>query len=286
MKEEFSCEQSVNLGDTDLPNQRSVFSTMQENSSKVPTSSTTPQPHTAQIPTKPNYDLFATISSSHPSSRIPTPAPSTQSRASANPSNLSADPFAALSPPPSQPSPSLNPQRFQLASSTPSSTLIEMASSNNPPSTQQSSLTTQQTNGASADDEWNFSSALPEDSANLPASSNIIVANGQIGIVFTVGRPANNDSLIHILASVSNRSPQLVTEYTCQVAVPKVKKPLKARRSREIADICSALHSAASSTIWTNAAAKPKRRYHAKHRDQWRLKKANQRCEDAVEGIV
>lgn len=201
-----------------------MSATTQQSTTKAPIK--TPHSYPSQAPTKPNYDPFASIASSHPSSRTSTPVPSAQSHPPAQSSKSSLDPFASLSSrPPQQPSPSLNSQRSHPSSSNPPSSLIAIASSTKPPAAQPASTPSQHTNGASADDEWSFSSALPEDHANLPPSNDVVVANNQIGIVFSATRPAGSDSSIHILASFSNRTAKLVTEYTFQVAVTKVRPP-------------------------------------------------------------
>ena len=62
---------------------------------------------------------------------------------------------------------------------------------------------TQNTNGGSADDDWNFSSALPEDS--LPSSANLIVSSKEVEIVFDVSRRRADDVIIDILATFSNK---------------------------------------------------------------------------------
>lgn len=206
----------------DVPGPSSMSSITQQSTARAPTN--TLNSHPSQVPTKPNYDPFASISSSHPSSRTSTPVPSAQSHPPAQSSKPSLDPFASLSSrPPQKPSPSLNSQRSHPSTSNPPSSLIDMASSTKSPATQPTSTASQHTNGASADDEWNFSSALPEDNANLPPSNDVVVANNQIGIVFSATRLAGSESSIHILASFSNRTAKLVTEYTFEVAVTKVR---------------------------------------------------------------
>ena len=208
----------------DVPGPSLLSSSTQQNTAKSPTPSTTPQLQQTQVPTKPNYDPFAILTSSHSSSRTSTPAPTSlqqQSSRSPNPPN---DPFAALSSnPPPQPSPSLNSQRPQQASSTTSASLFGFASPANQPSPRNPPANIpQQTNGASADDEWNFSSALPDEHVNLPASNDVTVHSGPVNIIFKASRPSNSDSVIHITASFSNRTTNLVTEYEFKVAVTKV----------------------------------------------------------------
>lgn len=78
------------------------------------------------------------------------------------------------------------------------------------------------TNGAPADDDWNFTSALPDDGSELPTQNNLIVSNTSVKIDFRVERLESSDSSISINASFSNNTPSLITEYTLQVAVAKV----------------------------------------------------------------
>ena len=78
----------------------------------------------------------------------------------------------------------------------------------------------QHTNGASADDDWDFSSALPED--NLPSATSLVVSSKEVEIVFDVSRRKTEDAIIDVVAKFSNKSPNPITEYTFQIAVTKV----------------------------------------------------------------
>lgn len=79
----------------------------------------------------------------------------------------------------------------------------------------------QASNGASADDDWNFTSALPDDPSNLPSLNELIVSNTSVKIVFQASRTASTDNFVSIRASFSNNTNNPITEYTFQVAVTK-----------------------------------------------------------------
>ena len=199
-----------------MPGPSLLSSSMQQNTARAPSPNPTTQPQQGHIPTKPNYDPFSAISSSLQSSRTTTPAPNfSQSSQPSRP----VDPFASLSSAPSQPSPSLNALRSQPPVSTPPPSLFGF----DPPSHQNLNQSQQQSNGASADDEWNFSSALPEEGTNLPSVNDISIPGSHVSISFKVSRPPSSDSVIQIAASFSNKTAKVVTEYTFQVAVTKVR---------------------------------------------------------------
>ena len=82
----------------------------------------------------------------------------------------------------------------------------------------------QQSNGASTgtDDDWDFASALPADNSSLPRSNEITVSKTSVTVVFKISRMDKPEAPISILASYSNNTPSLITEYTFQVAVTKV----------------------------------------------------------------
>ena len=81
--------------------------------------------------------------------------------------------------------------------------------------------TTQNANGAGTDDDWNFSSALPEDSS-LPTATTITVSDKEVAIIFEVTRRKTDESVLEIMAKFSNKSAKVITEYTFQVAVTRV----------------------------------------------------------------
>ncbi|KAL8901762.1 MAG: hypothetical protein Q9207_005034 [Kuettlingeria erythrocarpa] len=192
---------------TNLPGPSLLSSSTQQSSAKPFSPAPTPQIQQPPQATKPNYDPFASLTSSHPTSRSNTPGP-----LSSKPSAMSSDPFAALaSKPPRQPSPA------------PSQSIFNFASPKLPASTTPQPTQHQQSNGASAsaDDDWNFASALPVDNSSLPTTNEITVSKATVTIVFKARRSDQPDSPISISASYSNNTPSLITEYTFQVAVTK-----------------------------------------------------------------
>ncbi|MCJ1477078.1 hypothetical protein MMC13_005749 [Lambiella insularis] len=203
---------------TNIPGPSLLSSTMEQSSAKAPTSSRTPQPQ-QPIPMKPNYDAFASFANSRPVSQSTTPAPPVVQQQRAPPPSQSSDPFAALSSSSSiarQGSPFTQPPHNK-----PSTSMFDFASSTPQPASQSISSvpTTQNANGASADDDWNFSSALPEDS--LPSSASLLVSSKEVEISFDVSRRKTDDTIIDILAMFTNKSSNPITEYTFQVAVTK-----------------------------------------------------------------
>ncbi|KAF6235505.1 hypothetical protein HO173_006188 [Letharia columbiana] len=210
---------------SNVPGPSLLSSTTQHSSAKASGSNATPQPQQPPLPAKPNYDPFKFVTSSIPSSRSSTPAPPTllQTQQAAKPSQSSADPFAALSSaasrtasplpmsqPSTKPAPPPSASLFDFASSKPAVTQSQPA-----PNSQQA------TNGASADDDWTFTSALPDDGSELPAHNSLTVSNTAVKVDFRVKRPESTDSAISISALFSNNTPSLITEYTLQVAVTK-----------------------------------------------------------------
>jgi ADP-ribosylation factor-binding protein GGA len=165
-----------------IPGPALLSSTLQQSSARAPT------PQQAG-PSKPNYDAFAALNKPK-SPYSPAPTLSQQQAAKSHPE----DPFGILGTS-SAPNPLYNPASQKQAE-------------------------TKATNGYVIDDDWNFSSALPDD--GLPSSSTITVSQKEIGIVFNVSRRTTDESVIEILAKFSNRSPNLITEFTFQVAVTKV----------------------------------------------------------------
>ncbi|KAL8876235.1 MAG: hypothetical protein Q9198_005535, partial [Flavoplaca austrocitrina] len=153
---------------TNVPGPSLLSSSSQQSSAKPSSPAPPPQYQQAPSSSKPNYDPFASITNSHPTSRSNTPGPGhTQAQSS------SLDPFASLaSKPPQQPSPAPSPSMFNFASpkiSTPATT-----------------VPSQQRNGASTvtDDDWNFASALPADNTSLPSSNEMIISKTSVTVAF------------------------------------------------------------------------------------------------------
>ena len=211
----------------DVPGPSLLSSTTQDSSAKASAPTATPHSQQGPLPAKPNYDPFKSVTNSFPSSRSSTPAPPTllQAQQATRPSQPSTDPFASLSSAASRTaSPLPSSQPSQKPASSQSASLFDFASPKpTVPHNQPTADPQQATNGTSADDDWDFTSALPDDGSELPARNNLTVSNTSVKIELRVERPeATTDSAISISASFSNNTPSLITEYTLQVAVTKV----------------------------------------------------------------
>ena len=214
-------EHSSNTGIVDVPGPSLLSSATQENSAKSPM----PQPFLQQqqtpAPPKPNYDPFSSLSShSYPSSRSTTPAATSlfQGTQPQPHSQTTSDPFALLSSSNSRNASPL-PRQTQIPPSS-SSTSISNFSSTTAPGGQTSHGSGHKTNGASAEEDWDFASALPDE--GLPTANAIMVSNTLVNITFEISRTDKSGDVVAIMARFSNNTPNLITEYTFQVAVTKV----------------------------------------------------------------
>lgn len=210
---------------TDVPGPSLLSSSTQQSTAKIQTPSATPQAQQAPLPARPNYDPFSSITGSHNNSRSTTPGPSSLSQSQQGPKPLQAslDSFSTLSSPaPLHASPSPIPQNSHAPPSAPSASIFDFATPKAPGQSAPAPVSHLETNGALAEEDWNFSSALPEDS-NLPISNDITVSNTSVNIAFRTSRIDNSDSVISIMAHFSNNVASLITEYTFQVAVTKVR---------------------------------------------------------------
>jgi ADP-ribosylation factor-binding protein GGA len=121
----------------------------------------------------------------------------------------------------------------------------------------------QNANGSSADDDWEFSSAVPDE---LPLKDTITVSDGkEVDIVFEISRADDepDPNTVNILAKFSNKTPKPITEYTFQVAVTKV------RGNRALSRVwarthppCTGIHSQAYPPIRAEVATPPEGRHH------------------------
>lgn len=146
-----------------------------------------------------NFGIFA--SGSQPPSKPATPLPS-----AAQHQAKKSDPFASLSTPPRQSSPFQHaPARPPAPPSSQPIDLLGMGASNG---------TSAPAPAAAQDDEWEFSSALPDHPAELT------VTNSSIKTLFAVSRA--NDSEIVLQSRISNNTSAPVSDLTFQLAVTKV----------------------------------------------------------------
>ncbi|KAI7308281.1 hypothetical protein KC315_g13408, partial [Hortaea werneckii] len=196
----------------------SIFSSQQA----LPHPQQQQQPAAQPQAPKANYDPFSSLSASNsrPTSMSSTPIPSAAQQQQAAAAKKPADPFAALASTPRSGSP------FQFQQSTSS------AKSPAPPATSQAPQASgggmdllgmgdstapaqpqQQQQTAGGDDEWTFSSALPDQ------PHEIAVTNSSIRTVFNVKR--DNDTEIQLQSKISNNTSQPITDLTFQLAVTK-----------------------------------------------------------------
>ncbi|KAF2086224.1 ADP-ribosylation factor-binding protein-like protein GGA1, partial [Saccharata proteae CBS 121410] len=152
---------------------------------------------------QPSYNLFSTP----PSQPTPPPASSAFSQPPIQHATKPSDPFAALSSPTVR---TASPFQFQQSikhSASPSGSLLDLAGSSTNAAAQP-----QAAPQAPADDEWQFSSALPDQPASLT------VINSAIRADFAVERKAD---IIHITSRISNNTALPVSELTVQLAVTR-----------------------------------------------------------------
>ncbi len=213
-------------GGPGIPGPSLLSSTSQHSTAKLPTPNVSPQPQRISQTAKPNYDPFASLTSSQPSSQSVTPAPplGQQRQQQADKQPLpSVDPFATLSSPaPRQSSPFQFQQQSTNTTGSASSSLFDFSQPTIlPPQPHQPSQLSQQNNGTAVNEEWTFASSLP-DQGNLPLANEVAVTNTAVNIAFTVSRRAGDDTSITIIARSSNNTAQPISEFTFQIAVTKV----------------------------------------------------------------
>jgi hypothetical protein len=84
---------------------------------------------------------------------------------------------------------------------------------------------------ATDDDEWAFSSALPE---GLPAENTIIVSWTSLSILLHAAREPQTPAVITMSISFSSKTDQPITELTFMAAVTKVLTPPLTEKRRTI----------------------------------------------------
>jgi ADP-ribosylation factor-binding protein GGA len=163
------------------------------------------QPPTQQTA---STDLFGSLST--PNSKSVTPSPQQQQQAQKKP-----DPFAALS---NSNSRSGSPFQFQSSRSPQSAPPPAQASSSFDllgGSIPTAAPAPSNNNSANNDDEWTFSSALPD------APQDLTITNSAIKTIFAVTRP-NNTELV-VSSRISNNTTNPIEDLTFQLAVTKVR---------------------------------------------------------------
>lgn len=196
------------------------------NAYQSPQTSQASKPATPSFPTtqpapqaqKPNYDPFGIISASHSTPKPQSPAHPPQLIGQPAPQpQKAADPFGALASPPRQSSPFQFQQSVKPTPAQPTSSSLLGDLSSQVGSTAASSTATPR---ISTDDEWTFSSALPEQPQDLT------VTNSSIRTVFHVSRPSNAENYMMIESRISNNTATPISDLTFQLAVTKVRSAL------------------------------------------------------------
>jgi ADP-ribosylation factor-binding protein GGA len=181
---------------------------------------------------KPNYDILS-LNSSQPIPPTSTPSPAISQQPTATPPP--ADPFASLVSGSSR-------KASPLAAGQPpapapaSSSLLDLAGSNPPPG-----KSTATTSKAAEDDEWDFTSSLPQSSA-LPTTNRVQVLDSSLRIEFVARRNASGgQQQIQVVALFTNTTNQPLNELHFQVAVEKVRERERERGRESIARTASRL---------------------------------------------
>ena len=187
------------------------------NVNNLPQQTSHSQPPTQQ---KPNYDPFGSIGSAQATSKPATPTPSfSPPPQQSQTQQPKIDPFASLNAPAQR---QASPFQFQHSIQQPppqSSSLLDLTTSN-AAQTPTPSTSNSHSNGAAAagDDEWTFSSALPDSSHDLT------VVHSSIHVLFHVSRQPGPDNIILIQSQVSNNTAHPISQLTFQLAVTKVRR--------------------------------------------------------------
>ncbi|GAD93318.1 VHS domain protein [Paecilomyces variotii No. 5] len=182
---------------------------------------------------RPNYDVLSSLNSSRPVSQSSPPAPfiSQQPIQQQTATPPPADPFAALvSASPRASSPFSKPPQYGQPQGQTSSSLLDLVGG------ESSSQPIQQNTGtknAAGDDDWTFTSSLPESS--LPSTNKVQVLNSSLRIDFAARRNPGHPRQIHVVALFSNATSRPLSELHFQVAVEKAYKlQLRPQSGREI----------------------------------------------------
>ena len=200
---------------TGVPGPALLSSTIQHNSARLPLATNIPPIASTQQAAKPNYDPFSVLSSSRPTSKPATPTPSVQQqKQTASHPATSMDPFAALV----SPSPRAGTPAHQRGGSNPTATSSSLLDLMDNSSTTLASSKPEK----AREDDWNFTSSLPEAEPTQPMSHQLQVLSSYIKVDFLATRQAQDQS-IQILARFSNTTPQAISGLHFQVAVEKVR---------------------------------------------------------------
>jgi ADP-ribosylation factor-binding protein GGA len=193
----------------DLPGPALISSTTEHSSARGPTPTRSPAPPQVYAQYKPDYSSFSTFGSPQPASQSNTPQPSlsqqqqVQQQATFTKQQAPAqDPFAALVSPVRQSTPQ---QTQQLSHS-----IFDFGNHQAPVAAPAP---------AADDDEWAFSSALPE---GLPSSNTIVISETALSIALHATREPANPSVITLSLSFSSKTDQSISDLEFATAVTKV----------------------------------------------------------------
>ncbi|KAJ9666508.1 ARF-binding protein [Coniosporium apollinis] len=190
----------------------SVLSSPPKPQTSIPSIFTQPSAPPQPSASKPNYDPFGSIATTQPVIRSSTSTPAIASQPQLQSSQKPTDPFAALT---SSTPRTASPFQFQQSlkpAPSPSAALFDFSDDTSTPAlTSKPPLPATAT--APADDDWTFTSALPD------SPNSITVTNSAIKTVFSVSR--QSDDAILISSRISNNTAQPISELAFQVAVTK-----------------------------------------------------------------
>ncbi|OJJ89611.1 VHS domain protein [Aspergillus glaucus CBS 516.65] len=184
---------------------------------------TSPAPPVQQAPlsSKPNYDILSSLSSPQPTTQAPPSIPAFSQPPQPPPQQLqapAADPFASL-----------------ISGSSRGSSPFSPAVSQTPPAMTRSGTPARPAAQPTEEDEWNFTSSLPESSSALPSTNKVAVLDSSLRIEFVARRHPSQPRLIHVVGFFSNRTSQPIQELHFQVAVEKAYRlQLRPQTGREI----------------------------------------------------
>ncbi|KAF7912112.1 uncharacterized protein EAF01_001133 [Botrytis porri] len=204
----YSQEGGISLGfgnNTNIPGPALMSSTTENSTARGPTPIRSPVP--SNLPVKPDYSAFSAFGSQPPSKPV-TPQPSLfqqqqqqQQAAAARPPPSNIDPFAALKSPSKQSTPQQSGSIFDFANPKP-----PVSHAANAPAP------------AADDDEWAFSSALPE---GLPSTNDLTISNTNVKIFLNATREPTTPDVITLSIAFSNNSNEPISDLTFQAAVTK-----------------------------------------------------------------
>lgn len=192
----------------DLPGPALISSTTEHSTARGPTPTRSPAPPQAPAQPKPNYSPFSAFGSPAPQSTTPQPSLFQQQQAQQQATLAkqqqqapALDPFAALASPVRQ----STPQQAQ-----PTHSIFDFGNRQATPTAPAA---------AADDDEWAFSSALPE---GLPSENTISVSETALGISLHVTREPTTPAVITLSLSFSGKTDQPISDLEFAVAVTKV----------------------------------------------------------------